>query len=343
MHPRRHGNALTLSACFVCGSTIWGWCCIRLTNTTGTEYPCHCMIFARKVCRAFFRVWISSTLGKVTGSRHTPSTGFATPYCGLKQDQDISCDPRSIWLVYVLYLRTVYSMSWAYLLSLVEIHVVWPPSSYQHKFNIRRARFELMLDLGRPATDAEVAAKVGLGQDRFRDIVRSNMRTRSLHERSRVTGEEHIENFPDLECMESKLWRSPGDASLRLGMDDVVGPTRFPSLPWSTLCSWNLSVAPVFGAGEQAWPCFQVVLKLLTFSGSLITPRRCLQLDSLKPKESIVIRQRFGLDGKGERSLGEIGRNLNLSREMVRRYEARGLLKLKHPTRVNYLRSYLSV
>lgn len=156
-----------------------------------------------------------------------------------------------------------------------------------HKFNIRRARFELMLDLGRPATDAEVAAKVGLGQDRFRDIVRSNMRTRSLHERSRVTGEEHIENFPDLECMESKLWRSPGDASLRLGMDDV--------------------------------------------------------LDSLKPKESIVIRQRFGLDGKGERSLGEIGRNLNLSREMVRRYEARGLLKLKHPTRVNYLRSYLSV
>lgn len=64
-------------------------------------------------------------------------------------------------------------------------------------------------------------------------------------------------------------------------------------------------------------------------------------LDSLKPKESLVLRQRFGLDGKGERALGEIGRNMRISREMVRRYEARGLLKLKHPTRLAYLRSFL--
>lgn len=64
-------------------------------------------------------------------------------------------------------------------------------------------------------------------------------------------------------------------------------------------------------------------------------------LDSLKPKESLVIRQRFGLDGKGGRSLGEIARNLNISREMVRKHEVKGLLKLKHPSRVEYLRSYL--
>lgn len=64
-------------------------------------------------------------------------------------------------------------------------------------------------------------------------------------------------------------------------------------------------------------------------------------LDSLKPKESLVLRQRFGLDGKGERSLGQIGRNLRMSREMARKYEARALLKLKHPTRLSYLRSFL--
>eukprot|EP00249_Psilotum_nudum_P017940 c26561_g1_i1 orf=392-2086(-) len=64
-------------------------------------------------------------------------------------------------------------------------------------------------------------------------------------------------------------------------------------------------------------------------------------LDSLKPKESLVLRQRFGLEGKGRRSLGEIGRNLKMSREMARKYEARGLLKLKHPTRQAYLRSFL--
>ncbi|PKA64230.1 RNA polymerase sigma factor sigE, chloroplastic/mitochondrial [Apostasia shenzhenica] len=64
-------------------------------------------------------------------------------------------------------------------------------------------------------------------------------------------------------------------------------------------------------------------------------------LDSLKPKESLVIRQRFGLDGKGERTLGEIAGNLGISREMVRKYELKALMKLKHPARLDYLRRYI--
>nr|AKC88732.1 sigma factor [Erodium gruinum] len=63
-------------------------------------------------------------------------------------------------------------------------------------------------------------------------------------------------------------------------------------------------------------------------------------LDSLNPKESLVIRQRFGLDGK-KRTLGEIAGNLNISREMVRKYEMKALMKLKHPTRVDYIRRYI--
>ncbi|KAJ7959290.1 RNA polymerase sigma factor [Quillaja saponaria] len=64
-------------------------------------------------------------------------------------------------------------------------------------------------------------------------------------------------------------------------------------------------------------------------------------LDSLKPKESLVIRQRYGLDGKGDRTLGEIAGNLNISREMVRKHEVKALMKLKHPARVDYLRPYV--
>uniref|UniRef100_A0A0D9WKC7 RNA polymerase sigma-70 domain-containing protein n=1 Tax=Leersia perrieri TaxID=77586 RepID=A0A0D9WKC7_9ORYZ len=64
-------------------------------------------------------------------------------------------------------------------------------------------------------------------------------------------------------------------------------------------------------------------------------------LDSLKPKENLVIRQRFGLDGRGKRTLSEIAGNLNISREMVRKYELKALMKLKHPTRVEYLRRYM--
>jgi len=66
-----------------------------------------------------------------------------------------------------------------------------------------------------------------------------------------------------------------------------------------------------------------------------------IQLDSLKPKESLVMRQRYGLDGKGDRTLGEIAGNLNISREMVRKHEVKALLKLKHPARVDYLRQHL--
>ncbi|RDX75117.1 RNA polymerase sigma factor sigE, chloroplastic/mitochondrial, partial [Mucuna pruriens] len=64
-------------------------------------------------------------------------------------------------------------------------------------------------------------------------------------------------------------------------------------------------------------------------------------LDSLKPKESLVIRQRFGLDGKGDRTLGEIAGNLNISREMVRKHEVKALMKLKHSARLDYLRRYV--
>ncbi|KAK8948702.1 hypothetical protein KSP39_PZI006149 [Platanthera zijinensis] len=64
-------------------------------------------------------------------------------------------------------------------------------------------------------------------------------------------------------------------------------------------------------------------------------------LDSLRPKESLVIRQRYGLDGKGRRTLGEIAGNLNVSREMVRKHELKALMKLKHPARLDYLRRYI--
>lgn len=69
--------------------------------------------------------------------------------------------------------------------------------------------------------------------------------------------------------------------------------------------------------------------------------RFLLQLDSLKPKENLVIRQRYGLDGKGDRTLGEIAGNLNISREMVRKHEMKALMKLKHPARMDYLRHHI--
>ena len=66
-----------------------------------------------------------------------------------------------------------------------------------------------------------------------------------------------------------------------------------------------------------------------------------MQLDSLKPKENMVMRQRYELNGKGKRTLGEIAGNMSISRERVRMHEVKALMKLKHPTRVEYMRHYL--
>ncbi|CAN1267644.1 RNA polymerase sigma factor sigE, chloroplastic/mitochondrial [Linum perenne] len=83
------------------------------------------------------------------------------------------------------------------------------------------------------------------------------------------------------------------------------------------------------------------IIRSMTLSSFIHVPFGLESLDSLKPKESLVIRQRFGLDGKGDRSLSEVAANLNISREMVRKHEVKALMKLRHPTRVKYLRQYI--
>eukprot|EP00250_Pteridium_aquilinum_P017528 c23674_g1_i1 orf=131-1912(+) len=170
------------------------------------------------------------------------------------------------------------------------------------KMNIKKTRWEMRLEAGEVVDEKtgdsllkRILERVGVDEERYKLVMRSNRKVVSLHKRDPLTGAELIEHLADPNSHHNVVsgYLAGGgggievtDPTLRLGIDDV--------------------------------------------------------LDSLKPKESLVLRQRFGLDGKGERALGEIGRNMRISREMVRRYEARGLLKLKHPTRLAYLRSFLT-
>ncbi|AQK89018.1 RNA polymerase sigma factor sigE, chloroplastic/mitochondrial isoform X1 [Zea mays] len=160
----------------------------------------------------------------------------------------------------------------------------FPFAMESERQEIGRAREELAFELGRPPTDEEVRARVGLSPQRYRDVLRMARPTYSLHARNRVTQEELIGEVTDAEAVGVDAG-GKHDALLRLAIDDL--------------------------------------------------------LDSLKPKESLVIRQRFGLDGRGRRTLSEVAGNLSISREMVRKYELKALMKLKHPTRVEYLRRYM--
>lgn len=64
-------------------------------------------------------------------------------------------------------------------------------------------------------------------------------------------------------------------------------------------------------------------------------------LDTLTPREKRVLLLRYGLeDGRG-RTLEEVGREFNVTRERIRQIEAKALRKLRHPSRSKKLRDFL--
>ena len=64
-------------------------------------------------------------------------------------------------------------------------------------------------------------------------------------------------------------------------------------------------------------------------------------LKSLTPREERVIALRFGLGDGRARTLEELGKEFNVTRERVRQIEAKALRKLRHPSRAKRLRDYL--
>ncbi len=64
-------------------------------------------------------------------------------------------------------------------------------------------------------------------------------------------------------------------------------------------------------------------------------------LEELSEREQKVIRLRFGLDDGQMRTLEEVGREFDVTRERIRQIEAKTLAKLRHPIRSQRLRDYL--
>ena len=64
-------------------------------------------------------------------------------------------------------------------------------------------------------------------------------------------------------------------------------------------------------------------------------------LSSLTPRERRVLQLRFGLEDGRARTLEEVGKEFNVTRERIRQIEAKALRKLRHPTRSRKLKDYL--
>ena len=84
-----------------------------------------------------------------------------------------------------------------------------------------------------------------------------------------------------------------------------------------------------------------MILKKLCLKQEMVTVIE-EQLDSLSPRESKVLKLRFGIDCE-EQTLEQIADTLDVTRERIRQIEAKALRKLKHPARAAELRKLLPI
>ena len=66
------------------------------------------------------------------------------------------------------------------------------------------------------------------------------------------------------------------------------------------------------------------------------------ELHTLTPREEHVIKLRFGLYDGRSRTLEEVGKQFDITRERIRQIEAKALRKLRHPSRARHLRGFLN-
>ena len=76
-------------------------------------------------------------------------------------------------------------------------------------------------------------------------------------------------------------------------------------------------------------------------SFSLLKEQLTTVLSTLTPREEKVLRLRFGLDDGRARTLEEVGKEFEVTRERIRQIEAKALRKLRHPSRSKKLKDYL--
>jgi RNA polymerase primary sigma factor len=78
-----------------------------------------------------------------------------------------------------------------------------------------------------------------------------------------------------------------------------------------------------------------------TASYTLLREQLCEVLHTLTPREEHVLKLRFGLEDGRTRTLEEVGKVFNITRERIRQIEAKALRKLRHPSRSKRIKDYL--
>ena len=149
---------------------------------------------------------------------------------------------------------------------------------------LSRVSKQLMQELGRDPSNAEIAEKMGITEQRVCEIQKIAQDPVSIES---PVGEED----------ESKIGDFLEDESIKSPTEDAT----------------------------------QSLLKVQLMS----------VIETLTPREQKVIRLRYGLDDNHPRTLEEVGRDFNVTRERIRQIEAKALRKLRNPNRSKKLMDYM--
>jgi len=148
---------------------------------------------------------------------------------------------------------------------------------------LSRVSKQLMQELGRDPTNAEIAEKMGLTENRVVEIQKIAQDPVSLESPVGEEDESRISDFVE-------------DESIKSPTDNAA----------------------------------QDILKT-----------QLLQvIETLTPREQKVIRLRYGIDDSHPRTLEEVGKEFNVTRERIRQIEAKALRKLRHPNRSKKLQDF---
>ena len=149
---------------------------------------------------------------------------------------------------------------------------------------VSRYQRQMLQELGREPTPAEIGEKMGMSAERVREIMKVALDPVSLETPIGEEEDSHLGDFiPDEDTP------SPADAASTTILREVI---------------------------ER-------------------------ELSTLTPREAHVIKLRFGLYDGRSRTLEEVGKEFDITRERIRQIESKALRKLRHPSRARPLRGFL--
>ena len=128
------------------------------------------------------------------------------------------------------------------------------------------------------------------------------------------------------------------------GQEVVVTPDKVREIIKASQHAISLD-APVGDEGDSHLGDFiedpRAVAPAEAASNQLLKEQVAAVLDSLTGRERRVLQLRFGLEDGRARTLEEVGKEFNVTRERIRQIEAKALRKLRHPSRSRKLKDYL--